>query len=353
MLTDIFAYRYVDQPIWSTYTETEQRLLIQSFGIVKDALPYYTTEGKENEKNKENWKLLHDRLARELGVNELALRYYSYAQKNALGQALPVSGWFSWDHTCGQFVNAKYVGQYDADRFLKERISFVELALRLRGEEVALINSQLAGVLTQAAFRDLTQRSGFNGPRRAVDDAKALNATINSAYKDQVTELNERLRRAGAPLTYHNGFIQFAMDQQIENQIAKPFWDLVADPMWKNVDIDMKEALDRRDSNDKDPAFFAAKALESAIKIVSDMKRWTRGTENGVAQYTDNLISKTNGSYLTAWEGDLLKDYFRKVRNSVGHGPGSEQMPGLTLPQTDWAIETAMSWVRSLIRRMN
>ena len=67
-----------------------------------------------------------------------------------------------------------------------------------------------------------------------------------------------------APLTYHNGFIQFALDQQIEKHIAKPFWDLVAAPPWKNVDIDMKEALDRRDSNDKDPAIFAAKASSKA-----------------------------------------------------------------------------------------
>lgn len=352
MLTDIFAYRYVDQPIWSTYTEIEQRLLNQAFGIVKDALPYYTPEGKENEKNKEKWKLLHDRLARELGVNELSQRYYSYTQKNALGQDWPMSGWFSWDHVCDQFVNAKYTGQCDADRFVKERISFIELALRLRGEEVALANSQLGDAMAQAALRDVTPRSSLWLPGRAVDGVKALNATMNAVFQGHVTELNERFRRAKASLTYHNGFIQFAMDQQIESQIAKPFWDLVADPLWKNVDIDMKEALDRRDSNDKDPAIFAAKALESAIKIVSNTKGWTRGTENGAAQYVDNLVSKANESYLTAWEGDMLKDYFRKVRNSVGHGPGSEPMPELSLPQTDWAIETAMSWVRTLVRRM-
>ena len=114
----------------------------------------------------------------------------------------------------------------------------------------------------------------------------------------------------------------------------------------------MKEALDRRDSNDKDPAIFAAKALESSIKIVSDSKGWTRGTEAGVAQYIDNLVSNTNGCYLASWEGEMLKDYFRKVRNPVGHGPGSKPMPELTLIQTDWVIETAMSWVRTLVRRM-
>jgi hypothetical protein len=126
MLTDIFAYRYLDQPIWGAYAEAEQRLLNQTFGIVKDALPYYV-DGKEDEKNKAKWKHLHDRLARELGVDELSRRYYSYTQKTALGQDYPVSGWFSYDHVCGEFVNAKYTGQYDADRFIKERISFMAL----------------------------------------------------------------------------------------------------------------------------------------------------------------------------------------------------------------------------------
>jgi hypothetical protein len=243
-----------------------------------------------------------------------------------------VSGFFSWEHVCDQFVNAQYTGQGDADRFIKERLSFVELALRLRGEEVAHANSQLSAALAQAAMRDAAPRSGFRVPGSAVDSVKAWNATMNSVCEGQVTELNERFRRAKAPLTYHNGFIQFVLDQQIEKHIAKPFWDLVADPLWKNVDIDMKEALDRRDSNDKDPAVFAAKALESAIKIVSDTKGWTRGTENGAAQYVDNLMSRANGSSLAVWEGEMLKDYFRKVRNSVGHGPGSAPMSELTLP---------------------
>lgn len=352
MLTDIFAYRYLNRPIWSQYTELERRLLNQTFGIVKDALPYYNSEGKEIEANKAKWKLLHDRLSRELGVNELSQRYYSYTQKNALGQEWPVSGWFSWDHICGQFVNATLTGQTDPDRFIKERISFVELALRLRGDEIAQANAQLPQALADAARRDAEPRRGLRLPGSAVDGVKALNATLNSNFESQVAELNERFRRANAPLTYHNGYIQVSQDGIVEQQIAKPFWDLVAAPLWNNVDIDMKEALDRRDSNDKDPAFFAAKALESAIKIISDSKGWTRGTEKGAAQYIDNLVSKSNGSYLAVWEGSILKDYFSKVRNSVSHGPGSEPMPELTLAQTDWAIESAMSWIRTLVRRM-
>jgi len=263
MLTDIFAYRYLNRPIWSECTELERRLLNQAFGIVKDALPYYDSNGKENESNKIKWKALHDRLARELGVNDLSQRYYSYTQKNYLGQEVPISGWFSWDHVCGQFVNATFNGQVDPDRFIKERLSFVELAMRFRGDEIAQANAELPKKLADAALRDAGPRRGLQLPGSAVDGVKAWNTTLNSGFEAHVTELNERFRRAKAPLTYHNGFIQLALDETIEQNIAKPFWTIVADPLWKNVDIDMKEALDRRDSNDKDPTIFAAKALEA------------------------------------------------------------------------------------------
>src|SRR6185369_1530057 len=176
MLTDIFAYRYLDQPIWAQYTEVEKRLLNQAFGVVKDALPYYTHDGKENSENKNKWNMLHDRLARELGVDELSQRYYSYITKNGLGQDCPVSGWYSWEHVCSQFVNVTYTGQCDADRFIKERISFVELGLRLRGEEVAQANANLPNSITQAAIQDSKPRyGGITVPGIAVDGVKAWN----------------------------------------------------------------------------------------------------------------------------------------------------------------------------------
>lgn len=348
MLTDIFAYRYLEHPIWQSYTETEQRLLNQALGIVQEIFP------SESESQKAKWKSLHDQLARELGVDELSKRYYSYSQKNGLGQELPVQGFFSWEFVSEQFVKAPFPSDYpDPDRFVKERLSFIELAFRLRDNEIATLNAKLPAAILEAKRRDaaIPPRS-LRLPGSAVDGVKAWNESQNSLFTTQVDELNERFRRARAPLTYHNGFIQVSADEVIEKQIAKPFWDAVADPLWTNVDIDMKEALDRRDSNDKDPALFAAKALESAIKIVSDSRGWTRGNESGASNYIDNLVSKANGSYLAKWEGEMLRDYFKKVRNTLGHGPGSDPMPVLSVAQTDWAIESAMSWVRTLVRRM-
>jgi hypothetical protein len=45
-------------------------------------------------------------------------------------------------------------------------------------------------------------------------------------------------------------------------------------------------------------------------------------------------------------------NFVTKVRNPLGHGPGNELMPALNPQQTDWAIETSMSWIKSLIRRL-
>ena len=126
----------------------------------------------------------------------------------------------------------------------------------------------------------------------------------------------------------------------------------MADPRWTNIDIDMKEALDRRDANDRDPAFYAARALESTIKIISDQKGWTHGSEKGAHNYIDNLGNKNNGTFIVDWERDTLKSFFTHIRNRLGHGPGSAAMPELTLEQTSWAIETCMSWIKSLIQRM-
>lgn len=148
--------------------------------------------------------------------------------------------------------------------------------MRLREDEIAQINAQLPATLLEAQLRDSRLRGGIHLQGSAVDGEKAWNATLNATYNDQVTGLNKRFRRACAPLSYHNGFIQVSVDQTIESHVAKPFWDLVADPLWANVDIDMKEVLDRSDSNDKDPALRAAKALESA-------KGWTRSPETGAS----------------------------------------------------------------------
>ncbi|MGP9493479.1 AbiJ-NTD4 domain-containing protein [Psychrobacter sp. AOP7-B1-24] len=352
MLTDIFAYRYLNYPIWKDFTELELRLLNQLYSVVEEAVSYYDANGKSTEENIRKWKTLHDSLARELGVDELSKRYYSHIYKNHLGQNVPSNGFFSWNYVCESFLKSEYCSRrHTPDKFMKERISFIELAMRKRYEELKVINEGLPKAISDAKRRDSVSRCGVQNTNSISDRLKSWNQNLNDSYLSQVREINERFRRAKVPLTLNNGFIQVSTDEVVEKNIAKPFWNLVSDSLWKNVDLDMKEALDRRDSNDKDPALFAAKALESTIKIISDQNGWSSGKENGASNYIDNLVSRKNGRYIDPWEAEILKDYFRKIRNTLGHGPGSNTMPVLSTEQTDWAIESSMSWVRTLIRR--
>lgn len=78
MLTDIFADRYAKRILWKQFTEAEAKLLVQCFRIISEQLIPYGIDGKESEIAKSKWKSLHDRLSMELGLDELAPRYYSY-----------------------------------------------------------------------------------------------------------------------------------------------------------------------------------------------------------------------------------------------------------------------------------
>jgi hypothetical protein len=345
MLTDIFADRYANRAIWPAFTENEVKLLMQCYRLVEDIFPYYDRNGKTVESAKKNWQLIHDQLARELGLSELSPLIYGYTAIN--GQY--VSGVWSYDRVCKTFMTAPFPGG-SADRFIKERLSFVELAFRLRGEQLDKDNADRAANKAGARLQDalLSQAKGFSGPQGIT----RYYESINAAFRQSVDELNARFRRAGAKLNYHNGFIQIASDELVEAQIEKPFWALVADPLWKNVDTDMKEAVDRREANDRDPAWYAAKALESTIKIISEKRGWTHGGEKGAHNYIDNLRSKKNGGFINEWEEKALKDFFTSVRNPFGHGAGSADMPQLNSSQTDWAIEACMSWCKLLIERI-
>ena len=113
---------------------------------------------------------------------------------------------------------------------------------------------------------------------------------------------------------YYNGYIQISEDELLLQEAEELFWNLVADPIWKNVDTDMQEAIDRRDGGERDPAWYAARFIEQ-------------------------------------WESDALKSIFTELRNPFGHGPGSKEMPSLTPQQIDLAIESCISWAKSLIKR--
>jgi len=351
MLTDIFVDRYIGVPIWVSIGDIENRFLVQGYRIISEQLYPYWVDGKENPKAKERWVSMHDKLSMELGVSELSPKYYSY-QSTFNGKLHTQSGSWSMDEVCKNFVCVDYDGKMSPDRFMKERLSFIELAFREREEQIDLINANLPKTLLDAQLHDkLKKPGGLRIPGNRADAVQAMNNLLNNDFKNSVYELNERLRRSNYKLNYHNGFIQISDDELIEAQVEKKFWSITKNPIWKNVEIDMMSAIDLRDSGGRDPAFYAARALESTIKIISDQKGWTHGGEKGAHSYIDNLGSKKNGLFITPWEKDSLKYFFTTVRNPFGHGAGSKDMLQLSTQQADWAIETCMSWVKSLVKR--
>jgi hypothetical protein len=299
MLTDIFADRYLGIQMWEAFTDVEERFLVQGFRIVSEQLFPYYRDGKEIPASKATWTSIHDKLSMELGLDELSPKRYHF-NTTYNGKPVTQSGAWSIEKVCKEFVNSKYDGTVSADRFIKERLSFIELAFRERENQLNEINSNLPKQLLDAQIQDKRVKpGGIRIPGNRADGLKAFNESINASFQDSVEELNERLRRANFNLNYHNGFIQISDDELLEEQIERVFWDITKDPLWENVDIDMKEAVDLRDSNGRDPAFYAARALESTIKIISDQKGWTHGGEKGAQNYIENLGSKKNGAFIS------------------------------------------------------
>lgn len=260
----------------------------------------------------------HDRLARELG----GFRLEHGSNATEICHRYLATPWNLWND-----------GHGDQDTFFKTRISLIELMMREADARVGALPpaSSKVGVLARALGVDLERSQ-----------------TILAAAID---EMNARFREAVVHLHYHSGVIQRDDDPLTTTNISDPFWEITKADRWANVDADMKEAIDRRDTGGRDAALYALKAVESTIKIISDDKSLTRGTEKGAANYIDNLISAKNGRIIEVWEGDALKALFGSVRNPHGHGPGSAPMPSLSPEQQDWVIESAMSWIKSLIKR--
>ena len=290
----------------------------------------------------------------ELGVKSLSPLGYSY-QSTWAGKLHTTTGMWSINKVCEKWMLKDFDNSTQADTYIKERLSLIEIGLRKREEQITTCNANLPSEIKiaqrEVALRRAVRHSWLHIPGDAADGVRAMNERTNAQFRDSINELNTRLKNADCDLHYHNGFIQLSSNPFVLNQIETPFWALVADQKWKNVDTDMKEAFNLRDTDAGDPAFYAARALESVLKIVSDERQWTRGRERGAHSYIDNLVAK-RAKFIAKWEADILKDFFTKIRNPFGHGLGAAVMTKFSREQTDWAVEMSMTWIKSLIRRL-
>lgn len=338
MLTDVFFRRYSNFKLKDVFTPSDRAFLVQGLRIITEQLFIFWVNGKKNNGAEASLKTVHDNLSMELGMHELSPKTYSYMGANNV----PICGFWTFDHVCKNFVCAPYAPPIDVTSFILQRLSFIELAFRLKETIIASQNRVLKETITSEKNRNASA---------IFQQLITQNQMRNNGFQENIAELNERFRQADYPFHYHNGFIQISHDALTLVQIEKPFWNLVATPIWENVDADMKEAIDRRDNNGRDPTLYAAKALESTIKIISQRKNLTTGEEKGAHSFIDNLSSERGSKFIERWEAEALKALFTNSRNPFGHGPGPAPMPNPNPQQIDWVIENCMSWIKSLVRR--
>ena len=315
MLTDVFHKRY--PCVWHFYEGVPRQIhvfLRQGAQIVFQDLKPHICDTAELCHN------AYGKLLRELG-------HGLYDGRNA-------------EDTCVRALCEPYDLFNDAhgasEQFVQYRFSLLELLM-------AEVEAEFA--------EPIAPDSGFILFKKPRPATAAQPDPRKEAFRNAVQELNHRLRESRIPFHYHNGIFQRGTDDVTESQIHEPFWNLVQDPKWGNVDIDIKEAIDRRDQKGRDAALYALKALESTIKIISDDNGCSRGTERGAANYIDNLVSAANGRFIDVWESEQLKALFRDLRNPHGHGPGAAPQPTLSDHQENWIIECSMIWIKSLVTR--
>jgi AbiJ N-terminal domain 4 len=360
MITDIFSRRYASVQLRPQYFQEDHRFMNQAVMLVGNSLwtgypDPNLNDAKIADATEAGLTSVHNIIALELGCQTLSDQWW-WSTHTWNGNTSKTAHKNTYAAMVKAFLIKIPEDVAKGDVWVKERLSLIELAYRRRASQITEQNQSLPARIAGIRKSDWTTPPGHI--RFPIDDnrreiaMREMNERINNAFSESVTDLNERMRQAGYKLHYHNGFIQLSDDELTQSEVGKPFWSLVLDSRFANVDLQMKEAIDRRDKGDRTAAFHAVCALESCIKIISDIKGWTTGRENGAANYIDNLNSRKNGRFLEPWESEFLKSMFSDVRNPFAHGPGQTPMPTLTPEQTDWAIDTTMTWCKNLLKRL-
>jgi len=247
MLIDIFARRYEGAILRSEFDERDARVLVQAFRILSEDMYPYFINGKTSEYAVTFWTNLHKRLSRELGLTELSPQWFHYTTKWN-GQETAQTHKKPLVTVCEEWMLKPVSGL--PDQHLKDRLSLIELGFRERENEIATMLAQPETNALQA----LAATSTLRVPGSPKSAALSYREGKVAAFRTCVDELNARFRHAALPLNYHNGFIQIATDDLVQREVETPFWTVVSGPEWANVDLDMKQALDLRDSDGRDPA---------------------------------------------------------------------------------------------------
>ncbi len=350
MLTDVFFRRYADLNLVTFIDERVKTLLFQFRELVMTDL-WLASDNQIRNERAIAVETAAKRVAFEIGKKELV----PYYEKRPAGVGRYSTHHRGWETIVKEFVQKSPGPQEAPAQWFAIRISLLEQIIRTYVEFKEEFDASYEDRLSTAELEDAVrqQRHVLFLPHQTAPGLR-VDKVWSDGRLDHITqELNERFRIARLPLEYHNGIIQKVVDPLVSAQVVGPFWQLLTDPKWANVDTHMKQSLHERDLKIADAHFPALQALESTIKIISDEKGWTLGTEKGAANYINNLVKDRGGvRFIEVWENDMLIQLFGKVRNPHGHGPGAQPLAKLSREQEEWAIETAMVWIKSLVKRL-
>lgn len=251
--------------------------------------------------NKPLLRIIHDTFIRELGINVFG-EGHSFGDEIIYYLQNPYNTWKTND---------------DISDFIKKKISLLEII--------------------------------FSTVETIIEEKNDKNAI--DKFQQIVEELNYRFKEAKLGFYYRNKVISPYNDRLSNQSIYEPYWEIMKDEKYHAIDKDIRLAFQRFNSNENDAAFYAMKALESCIKIISDKLNVSTGQERGANNYLDNLYCK-KVNYIDEWEYESLKLLFKKIRNPLGHGPGNEEVITLSYYQTKCIIDLTLVWIKSLITRL-
>lgn len=253
-------------------------------------------------------------------------------------------------------VSSYAIARYDAINEIVDRSH--SMASRVLGVPALFSYPARRGSLkpnfADAVFDFLTDPSETASDRLTFSECLLSQAKINYSRHHVAITLNLKklLKDNALPLVLRDGLFESAVGQVIEERVHDLFWALLADEVWKNVRDDMNHALSANSTGGKDSAFYAGRALESAVKIACEMTGRSTGREKGAAAFVDSLVRKDNLRFIDPWEADVLKNFFSNIRNPTAHGPGSKERLSLSSSQEEWIVEFCMIWVKSLVARI-
>ena len=146
------------------------------------------------------WDHLDKTLSMELGVASLSALSVTASSRLSLQQQL-LAATNRAAAVCQHFMRAPYDGSGSPDSFVKERISFVEIAFRKKEDQVTVENANLDQALQEAVLKASRVAPGQRAsPARRHDvvwrrnesekEIRAANDRLNQRFESACRELN-------------------------------------------------------------------------------------------------------------------------------------------------------------------